>query len=252
MIILVLILGACVGSFCESFASRFVLKKALFSSRSYCFFCERKLGILELVPIFSFILLKAKCKTCKKALPYSLLFSEILGSMLCLVAFLVSESFKDFLLLFLFLSNLFLLSLIDLRLKAVPKSLLLSAFFLAFLLAFKKDEILHFMLFMEFKDGFLINSFLFAGFIFLLKSFVSFFANIKRKEVLENLGDADLIIISCIGGITGLTNGFLTLFVACVLSLPFFIFSRQKELAFIPFLSLAFVLVLLFKEFYEA
>ncbi|HDZ4986200.1 TPA: prepilin peptidase, partial [Campylobacter jejuni] len=82
---------------------------------------------------------------------------------------------------------------------------------------------------------------------------VFFLMNFQKKdEILENLGDAD-IIMSCIGGILGFEYGFLVLFIASILTLPFFIFLKikaikEQELAMIPFLNIAFVAVLFYKN----
>lgn len=214
----------------------------------------QKLKYYEIIPIFSYIFLKAKCQTCKCHLSISLLINEILGAILLILVYSLSQNFYDFLFLSLFLFNLFLLSLIDIKLKAVPQILLWSAFLFAFFYAFRESEILHFLIFKEFSGGFLLNAFSFGGFVFLLKSLVFFLMNFQKKdEILENLGDADIIIMSCIGGILGFEYGFLVLFIASILTLPFFIFFRikaikEQELAMIPFLNIAFVAVLFYKN----
>ncbi|EAL9912703.1 prepilin peptidase [Campylobacter jejuni] len=254
MIFFIIILGACLGSFCTSLASRIIEKKPFFISRSFCFFCDTKLKYYEIIPIFSYIFLKAKCQTCKCHLPISLLINEILGIILLILAYSLSQNFYDFLFLSLFLFNLFLLSLIDIKLKAVPQILLWSAFLFAFFYAFRESEILHFLIFKEFSGGFLLNAFSFGGFVFLLKSLVFFLMNFRKKdEILENLGDADIIIMSCIGGILGFEYGFLVLLIASILTLLFFIFFKikaikEQELAMIPFLNIAFVAVLFYKN----
>lgn len=179
---------------------------------------------------------------------------KFLGIILLILAYSLSQNFYDFLFLSLFLFNLFLLSLIDIKLKAVPQILLWSAFLFAFFYAFRESEILHFLIFKEFSGGFLLNAFSFGGFVFLLKSLVFFLMNFRKKdEILENLGDADIIIMSCIGGILGFEYGFLVLLIASILTLPFFIFFKikaikEQELAMIPFLNIAFVAVLFYKN----
>ncbi|AXL33710.1 prepilin peptidase [Campylobacter jejuni] len=254
MILFIIILGACLGSFCASLASRIIEKKPFFISRSFCFFCDTKLKYYEIIPVFSYVFLKAKCQTCKCHLPISLLINEILGIILLILVYSLSQNFYDFLFLSLFLFNLFLLSLIDIKLKAVPQILLWSAFLFAFFYAFRESEILHFLIFKEFSGGFLLNAFSFGGFVFLLKSLVFFLMNFQKKdEILENLGDADIIIMSCIGGILGFEYGFLVLLIASILTLPFFIFFKikaikEQELAMIPFLNIAFVAVLFYKN----
>lgn len=182
MIFFIIILGACLGSFCTSLASRIIEKKPLFISRSFCFSCDTKLKYYEIIPIFSYIFLKAKCQTCKCYLPISLLINEILGIILLILVYSLSQNFYDFLFLSLFLFNLFLLSLVDIKLKAVPQILLWSAFLFAFFYAFRESEILHFLIFKEFSGGFLLNAFSFGGFVFLLKSLVFFSNEFPKKR----------------------------------------------------------------------
>ncbi len=55
MIFFIIILGACLGSFCTSLASRIIEKKPFFISRSFCFSCDTKLKYYEIIPIFSYI-----------------------------------------------------------------------------------------------------------------------------------------------------------------------------------------------------
>ncbi|EAI2136575.1 prepilin peptidase [Campylobacter upsaliensis] len=233
------ILGAVLGSFCASFVSRICEKKPLFAMRSFCFSCERKLGILELVPLFSYLFLKGRCKTCKAQIPLSAFLSEICGIFLIYLAFLCARSFKEFLALGLFLFVCFSLSLIDLRLKAVPNFLLWIGFFAACLLRILER---HFNAFDASIFYFFMDAFMFAGFIFLLKSFILFLKNFKKQELEENLGDADIILLAAFAGAFGFMGAFYVLFIAAFLSLPFFYFAfkkGEKELAFLPFISLA-------------
>ena len=226
-IIFLAILGASLGSFCMGLASRLTQNHRLFTLHSFCFSCKKRLGIFELVPIFSYLFLRAKCKHCKAKIPLILFLSEILGIILLGFCFYCSKNFYDFLFLTLFVFNLFLLSLIDIKLKAVPEFLLWTAFFFAFLYAFSEKEFINLFIFEELDGGFFFDAMLFAGFMFLL-------------------GEADLILLACMSGILGFKWCFLALFIAAILSLPFFLI--QKKLAFIPFLSLAFIAILCYKN----
>ncbi|EOB2174753.1 A24 family peptidase [Campylobacter upsaliensis] len=233
------ILGAVFGSFCASFVSRICEKKPLFAMRSFCFSCERKLEILELVPIFSYLFLKGRCKTCKSQIPLSAFLSEIFGIFLIYLASFCAKSFKEFLALTLFLFVCFSLSLIDLRLKAVPNFLLWIGFFTACLLKILES---HLNAFDMSIFHFFMDAFMFAGFIFLLKSFILFLKNFKKQELEENLGDADIILLAAFAGAFGFMGALYVLFIAAFLSLPFFYFAfkkGEKELAFLPFISLA-------------
>lgn len=248
IIVFLSLCGLCLGSFCASFASRIVAQKRLFTIRSFCFSCEKKLGILELIPILSYVFLKGKCKHCGEKLSLMIPFCEILCAFLLVFAYFMSQNLVEFILLSLFLSLLFLLSLIDLRLKAVPEILLWSAFICAFFYVLQRHNLnLENALF-----AFFIRACLFGGFVFLLKSFVAFLKQPLSKNINENLGDADIIILSAIAGILGFETTFFVFFIAGILSLPFFIILhfkqniKDKSLAMFPFLSLAFVIMYLF------
>lgn len=240
------ILGAILGSFCASFASRICEKKPLLKGRSFCFSCERKLTILELVPIFSYLFLKGRCKICGVKIPFLAFLSEILGIFLMYIAFFYTQNLKNFVFFAIFLFVCLSLSLIDLKLKAVPSILLWFAFFCAFLVGVDLDYII------DSTAYFFFDAAVFAGFVFLLKSFVFFLKNFKSQEVEENLGDADIILLTAICGIFGFFDTLIVFFLAAFLSLPFFYFALkrgQKELAFLPFISFAMLIICVYLSF---
>lgn len=244
------VFGACIGSFLAFLYERFIYKKDFLVFRSKCLNCDKKLKFYMLIPILSFIFLKGKCAYCKKNIAFCNFLFELVCAFLFLLSYILSENLFDFLILSFLLSNLFLLSMIDIRLFAVPQILLWINVVLSFLYGFDVKNLYYFLLFEEFKSSFVLNFFIFAGMIFILKSFILFLMNLNKKdEILENLGDADILIIACIGSILGFKFGILSIFLASILTLPFF--YKFKKLPFIPFLNLAFILVLIFRNFYE-
>ncbi|WP_408608972.1 prepilin peptidase [Campylobacter aviculae] len=244
-----IISGASLGSFFMSITQRFCENRPLFSLRSYCFYCKNKLRIWELLPFLSYLFLKARCRICKEKIPICIFLAEILGSIFTLISYFYSQNLQEFIILTLFLFVFFMLSYIDVKFRAVPQILLWFMFFLAFIFMFKSNEILYFLMFEEFKNGFLIHAFSFAGFLFLLKNFTAYIRNFKSKKIQENLGDADIIVCSSIAGIFGFKESFIILFCGALLTLPFFIFYQRKELAFLPFINTAFIGYLIFLIF---
>ncbi|MCR8697294.1 hypothetical protein CAMP5118_00360 [Campylobacter sp. LMG 7929] len=68
---------------------------------------------------------------------------------------------------------------------------------------------------------------------------INFIKNFKKRdEILESLGEGDVIIIALIFGIFGYEKGFLILFIASFLSLLLFIKIAKKDyqMPMIPFL----------------
>lgn len=66
LIILALALGAVLGSFLNCAAWRLVHKESVLRGRSHCALCGHTLNALDLVPIFSYLALRGKCRYCGK------------------------------------------------------------------------------------------------------------------------------------------------------------------------------------------
>ncbi|MBO1911592.1 prepilin peptidase, partial [Microvirga sp. 3-52] len=59
--LLFFIYGIVFGSFFNVVGLRVPKKESIVSPPSHCTNCNRKLGVLDLVPVFSYIFLKGKC-----------------------------------------------------------------------------------------------------------------------------------------------------------------------------------------------
>jgi leader peptidase (prepilin peptidase)/N-methyltransferase len=98
--IFVLILGASVGSFLSVVIHRLCTqKKGIFFGHSCCTACNKKLKSKDLIPIISYILLKGKCRYCKKTFSVNYLYLEILTALVFLAIFLkfnfIAEDFAQ-------------------------------------------------------------------------------------------------------------------------------------------------------------
>ncbi|MFC1770956.1 prepilin peptidase, partial [Candidatus Margulisiibacteriota bacterium] len=60
------VLGGVFGSFAGMLAYRLPRGKNIISPGSYCPSCDHRLSILDLFPVFSYILRLGKCNYCKK------------------------------------------------------------------------------------------------------------------------------------------------------------------------------------------
>lgn len=75
MIIAVFILALCWGSFLNMLAHRLLYEKSLLESRSRCPQCNKVIAWYDNIPLVSWIVLKAHCRSCKK--PISWLYPSI-------------------------------------------------------------------------------------------------------------------------------------------------------------------------------
>ena len=58
------LLGAIIGSFLNALSFRFNTGRSIAKGRSRCMSCGHELGVLDLVPVFSYVLLGGRCRYC--------------------------------------------------------------------------------------------------------------------------------------------------------------------------------------------
>mgnify|MGYP001619395892 CR=1 FL=1 len=78
-------LGSAIGSFLHVVAERYMAGENPFLGNSMCPHCKKKLTARELVPIFSYIFQKAKCRGCNAYIPMHYVLLELLSGFLCVV-----------------------------------------------------------------------------------------------------------------------------------------------------------------------
>lgn len=66
IIIILGVLGLCFGSFANAAVWRLKVRKDITKDRSECIHCHHKLGAADLIPIISWLMLRGKCRYCKK------------------------------------------------------------------------------------------------------------------------------------------------------------------------------------------
>jgi len=130
--LIIFIFGLLVGSFLNSVVCRLEKGEGIAMGRSYCPKCEHKLGILNLIPILSFLMLKGACRYCKKKISAQYPLVE-LGTAV-LFAFGFTRFFPDLLFIIhylLFTSFLIVIFIYDLKYYIIPDKIVYSAIALA-------------------------------------------------------------------------------------------------------------------------
>ena len=133
--------GAVIGSFLNAVLWRLRTRESFIFGRSYCPHCRHELAAMDLVPIFSYILLGGRCRYCRKPICPSYLVIETFAGILFLLAALnlggLSGEFDGLLLprllLDWYLIAVFMLVFVyDLRYMLILPSVTLSAAAVAF------------------------------------------------------------------------------------------------------------------------
>ncbi|MBI2450407.1 MAG: prepilin peptidase [Candidatus Nealsonbacteria bacterium] len=96
MAIIVFIFGLIVGSFLNCVIYRLEQGSGFIKGRSFCPHCKHKLGFLDLIPVFSFIWLKGRCRYCKGKISIQYPLVEISTGLLFVLNFLRSDPAQTF------------------------------------------------------------------------------------------------------------------------------------------------------------
>lgn len=137
---LIALLGLVAGSFLTAFVNRLHEGRNFVSDRSTCDSCRQKLTVLDLIPLFSWLLLRGRCRHCQKKVSFYYPLVELVSLITFVLFYLYWPlSFIGWdLVLFIgwlfILVGLLALSIYDLRWWLLPNKILYPVFILGLLL----------------------------------------------------------------------------------------------------------------------
>ena len=237
--------GAIIGSFLNVVILRFNTSDSFLKGSSKCFACSKKLSWYELVPIFSFLVQKGRCRQCGSKISRQYPLIEIVtGGLFLLIAFGGGDIFRIFYL-WILASLLLIMAVYDLRHQIIPNIFVYVFDILAFFNLFGISEF-----FQNFLSG---------------VSFFSFFALLWliSKGKWMGFGDAKLALgLGWLLGPSLTVSAFLFSFwLGALFGICLLLFNRSKitiksRVPFAPFLILGSLISFLIrldmiKIFYE-
>ncbi|RTQ86592.1 prepilin peptidase [Lysinibacillus telephonicus] len=200
--IFVLILGLVFGSFFNVVGLRVPIKESILTPSSHCRNCQRRLTIVDLVPVLSYIILKGKCRNCSTKISPVYLLTELATGSLFAFAFWKIGIDSELVAAFFFISLLIIIVVSDFAYMLIPDKILL--FFLPFLVAGRILSPLD-----PWWDS-LLGAFISFGILLLIA--------ILSKG---GIGGGDIKLFFLIGLVLGTLNSLLTLFIASVIGMIF-------------------------------
>lgn len=211
VIVLVGILGACIGSFLGVVIDRFPQESILFPA-SHCNHCKRHLKAWDLIPILSQVTTGSKCRYCKARIPYWYLLLEASSALLLVLTELDVLSIGQYLVV---LCGL-VLAIYDIKYREYPLFVWLT--FALVSLPF--------------------GHFRFATAICLLLGTIAYFWSI-------GMGSGDFLYLASLSLVLDYQQLIWVIQISSLLGiLCFLLFRPKKSLPFIPFLVLAYGLVI--------
>lgn len=140
----IFVIGLFVGSFLNVLADRLPRGESVIKGRSHCGSCKKTLKWYDLIPIFSFVQLRAKCRYCRTPLSYYYPLVELVtGVVFVAVLFFVggsninSTTIINIIYYLFIVSSLIIIFFVDLKYGIIPDiitffAILVSIFFLLF------------------------------------------------------------------------------------------------------------------------
>lgn len=131
-----LFLYGCIwGSFLMVVGLRIPLQQSIIFSRSHCPHCRKKLSSSELIPLFSFLIQKGRCRQCKSSISLLYPLTEWVTGLLFVLSFWYARlDLETTLVLFLILSFGLVFTVTDLTYRILPNRILFAFFIVVFLL----------------------------------------------------------------------------------------------------------------------
>lgn len=196
--ILIFLVGIEIGSFLNVCIFRIPSHKTVVTERSHCMSCGYQLKWYDMVPVFSWLFLKGKCRKCGEAISPQYPIVEAGNGILYIIIFITNGFHIESVLFCLMASALLVLSIIDLRTYEIPFGI--NVFILALGLV---------RLFFDFHNWPLYLIGLFAVSVFL-----EILLLISRGRA---IGGGDVKLMAAAGLLLGWKEIILAFFIGCVL-----------------------------------
>lgn len=230
------ILGTVLGSFFNVVGYRLPLKESIITPPSHCPKCNHKLTMIELIPIFSYLFQKGKCRHCQKKIsPFYLVFELVTGILFSIV-YLIYGLTPDIIIPLTFISMLIIITISDYNYMIINDSVLL---FFTVLLSI---EII------------IINGpeALVQSFINMVLAFFTMWAIKKLGDFIfkrESMGGGDIKLLGVFGLVLGYPMAILSIFLGSIVGLPIALLTANNKhiIPFGPFLAVGALIIVLTK-----
>ncbi|MDV2684894.1 prepilin peptidase [Alkalihalophilus lindianensis] len=119
------VFGLTFGSFFNVVGLRVPVGESIVAPRSHCTTCDRDLATRELIPVFSFLFQKGKCRGCGTRISPLYPFIELMTGIAFVLAYLVVGWSYELVVAFLLISLLAIIFVSDIRYMLIPNKILL-------------------------------------------------------------------------------------------------------------------------------
>ena len=218
----IFIFGLFIGSFYNVVAMRTLSGEKISNSRSHCTSCNHTLGPLDLVPLFSYIFLRGKCRYCKVKISPLYAFGELITGVTFAFLFWRFGLSLELVVQLALGSMLVILTITDLLEKTVPNKIIVVGLVTILILRVLNGE----------------------DILFYLLSSLGMFSLLFLVMVLsgDKLGGGDVKLYAVVALGLGVWGSLVSLFLASLIALlvtgPLLVtkkIDRKHQIPFVPF-----------------
>ena len=138
---IIFLFGLIVGSFLNCVIYRLEIGKSFLGGHSFCPYCKHELTWHDLIPVFSFLMLKGKCRYCQKPISIQYPLVELSTALLFVLIFNSQNLFNTS---YLLLTTCFLIVIFvyDLKHYIIPDKVIFPAILTSFLFLLTTNSLL--------------------------------------------------------------------------------------------------------------
>lgn len=225
------IFGLCMGSFFLVVGTRLSEEKSIIKPNSHCTHCKKILKPKDLIPIFSYLLNRGKCRYCHTKIGAIYPMVEIMTGVLFVFTYVIFPAYGLNLIIGLILASLvIIISISDFKYLIIPDEVLITAAILIIIIR------------IIFSGLVATLPYMLAGILaFLTMLTIKFLGDFFFKQ--ESMGGADIKLLGVVGLALGLLPSLFVIFLGSFFALPIaiIILIKRKEhiLPYGPFLAIA-------------
>lgn len=211
------------GSFYNVLALRTLNKESISYPPSHCTVCNHRLAPVDLVPVFSYLMLGGKCRYCKSKISHIYPLGEILTAISYIIIINKYGFTLETLIQLVFITIMILSTITDMKETIVPDGFIVTGLIVVLVLRLiNKENLLYYVVSS-------IISFLLLFLILILSG--------------GKMGGADVKLYALIGLVIGLNDSIISLFYASIIALILNIkklIKKEKntEIPFVPYITL--------------
>ena len=240
--IILFLIGSILASFYGVVATRLPKGNSIVSPRSHCENCNHSLGLFDLMPIFSFVFLRGKCRYCKAKLPIYEPLMEIATGLFFSLSYIKFGFTYDFYISCILISLSVIIYVTDFQDMIILDSPLIISSILIFILKWANFGVLE-----------ALYSLLHGLVLFIFMLFIGLLG--KKMFKREALGGGDIKLSFVIGEALGIQYALISLVFSTFLALPYAFYAiignKSREVPYGPFLASSLWFIHFFKDKFQ-